>query len=216
MSQDRDLQKAVLDELAWEPSVTAAHVGVTASGGVVTLTGHVSSYAEKFAAEAATRRVRGVKAVAEEIKVKLASDFERTDDQIAAAVVDRLSWDVSVPRDAAKVMVENGWITLTGEVDWHYQKDAAEQAIHRLYGVVGVSNQMTVKPRVNTSNLSEDITHALGRSWFFDPKLVTVSAIGGKVRLGGSVHTFHDRETAGRTAWAAPGVTSVENDIAVY
>jgi osmotically-inducible protein OsmY len=115
MSNDRDLQNAVLAELTWEPSVTAAHIGVTASAGVVTLTGHVGSFAEKHAAETAARRVKGVKAVAEEIEIRLSSDFERTDDQIAAAVVERLFWDVTVPRDSAKVQIENGWVTLTGE-----------------------------------------------------------------------------------------------------
>jgi osmotically-inducible protein OsmY len=215
MSSDSQLQQSILAELAWEPSVTAAHIGVAANAGVVTLTGHVASFAEKQAAETAVRRVRGVKAVVEEIEVRLPDDIERTDADIAAAAADRLAWDVSVPGDAVTVNVEDGWITLTGEVDWQYQRDAAEQDMRRLLGVVGVFNQITIRPKVDTSNLSDEIMHALHRSWFFDPKMVTVSAHGGKVRLTGTVHSPHDRQIAAATAWAAPGVTEVENDIAI-
>lgn len=215
MSDDHHLQQAVLAELNWEPSVNAAHIGVAANAGVVTLTGHVESYAEKHNVEMAVLRVKGVKAVAMEIDVKLPMDVKRGDDEIAAAAIDRLGWDVSVPRDAVKVNVEQGWVTLTGEVDWHYQKLAAEQDVHRLYGVVGVSNQITIKPRVNTENLSDDIMHALHRSWFFDPRTINVSANGGRVRLSGTAPSLHDRQVAAATAWTAPGVTDVENDIAV-
>ncbi|WP_020174772.1 BON domain-containing protein [Methyloferula stellata] len=215
MSDDHHLQQAVLAELSWEPSVNAAHIGVTANAGVVTLTGHVESYAEKHNVEMAVLRVKGVKAVAMELDVKLPMDVKRGDDEIAAAAVDRLGWDVSVPRDTVKVNVEQGWVTLTGEVDWHYQKLAAEQDVHRLYGVVGVSNQITIKPRVNTENLSDDIMHALHRSWFFDPRTINVSAQGGKVRLSGTAPSLHDRQVAAATAWTAAGVTDVENDIAV-
>lgn len=215
MSQDNALQEAVLAELRWDPSVTAAHIGVAANAGVVTLTGHVESYAEKQAAEMAARQVRGVKAVAEEIEVKLPFGTERSDDEIAAAAVDRLAWDVAIPCDAVKIKVEKGWVTLTGEVDWYFQKEAAEQDVRRLFGVVGVSNQISIKPRVNLSNISDDIMHAMNRSWFFDPKTITVSAHGGKVRLTGTVNSLHDRQVAAATAWAAPGVTEVENDIVV-
>jgi osmotically-inducible protein OsmY len=137
---DTKLQQAVLAELAWEPSVTAAHIGVTAISGVVTLTGHVESFAEKHAAESAAARVKGVEAVAEEIEVRLGFDAQRDDKDIAAAVVNRLEWDVAVPRDAIKAKVENGWITLSGEVDWNFQRQAAVQDVRRLLGVVGVSN----------------------------------------------------------------------------
>jgi osmotically-inducible protein OsmY len=122
---------------------------------------------------------------------------------------------VSVPQDAVEVEVENGWITLTGQVDWNYQREAAEQDIRPLFGVTGVSNQIKMKPKVNASNLSDDITHALHRSWFFDPKTIAVTAVDGRVRLTGTVHTWHDRELAESTAWAAPGATAVENNIAV-
>ena len=194
MSQDRQLQEAVLAELSWEPSVNAAHIGVTAKAGVVTLAGHVESYTEKAAAEMATRRVKGVWAIAEEIHVHLPSDTRRTDAEIAAAAVDRLAWDVAIPRDAVKVKVEKGWITLTGEVGWRYQKDAAGQDVRPLFGVVGVSNQVLIKSKVNVVNLGDDIMHALHRSWMFDPKTVTASAVGGKVTLTGTVHSPHRSE----------------------
>jgi osmotically-inducible protein OsmY len=215
MPNDNRLQQAVLEELNWEPSVTAAHIGVTANAGVVTLSGHVESFAQKHAAEAAVRRVKGVKAIAEEIEVRLPYDTKRSDDEIARAAIGRFEWDVSIPRDAIQVSVEQGWITLTGEVDWHYQKDAASMDVRALFGVTGVSDQITIKPTVNASNISDDIMHALGRSWFFDPKTISVSSQGGKVRLTGTVSSWHDRQIAATTAWAAPGATAVENDIAV-
>ncbi len=128
---------------------------------------------------------------------------------------DRLGWDVSVPRDAVKINVEQGWVTLTGEVTWHYQKAAAAEDVRRLFGVVGVSNHISIKPRVNVENVSDAIMHALHRSWFFDPRTINVSANGGKVRLSGTAPSLHDRQVAAATAWTAPGVTDVENDIAV-
>jgi osmotically-inducible protein OsmY len=215
MSQDSQLQQDVLAEFRWEPSLTAGHIGVTANHGVVTLSGHVNNYAQKHAAETAARRVKGVQAVAEEIEVKLPAETRRSDEDIAMAAIDRLAWNVSVPKDSISVRVEKGWVTLTGQVDWWYQKDAVEQDVRPLHGVIGVSNQTTIKPRVNTSNLSDDITHALHRSWFFNPENVHVRAEGGKVVLSGTVKSPHDRQVAAQTAWSAPGVTNVENDIAV-
>jgi osmotically-inducible protein OsmY len=215
MPNDNRLQQAVLDELSWEPSVTAAHIGVAADSGVVTLTGHVESYAQRHAAEAAVRRVKGVKAVAEEIEVRLPYEAKRSDEEIAGAATRRFEWDVSIPRDTVKVTVDKGWVTLTGEVDWNYQKDAASMDVRPLFGVLGVIDRITIKATVNTSNISDDIMHALHRSWFFDPKTIAVSAQGGKVRLTGTVYTWHDRQVAAATAWSAPGATAVENDIAV-
>jgi osmotically-inducible protein OsmY len=214
MSADRELQKSVLEELSWEPSVTAAHIGVTAKDGVVALTGHVENYMEKFAAERAAGRVKGVKAVAEEIEVRLPIDTIRSDEEIAAAALNRLAWSVSVPQDSVKVRVEKGWVTLTGEVEWHYQKDAAEHDVRGLHGVVGVSNQTTIRARVDAIHIRDDIVHALHRSWAFDPA-ISVVATGGRVKLSGTVRTPYDRRVAGATAWAAPGATVVENDIIV-
>jgi osmotically-inducible protein OsmY len=215
MSQDSQLQQDVLAEFKWEPSVTAGHIGVTTHHGVVTLSGHVESYAQKHAAETAARRVKGVKAVAEEIEVRLPFDTKRNDDDIAAAAIDRLAWNVSVPKDSVMVAFENGWVTLSGEVDWWYQREAVEQDIRPLLGVVGVSNQTTIKPRIDTASLSDDITQALQRSWNFNPDIVHVRADGGRIVLSGTVHSPHDRQIAVQTAWSAPGATNVENDIAV-
>jgi osmotically-inducible protein OsmY len=215
MSEDSDLQLAVLAELAWQPSVVAAHIGVGARSGVVTLSGHVDSFAQKHAAQDAVSRMKGVKAVADELTVKLAFDMEREDDDIAMAAIDRLSWDVSVPKDAVKVNAEKGWITLTGQVGWHYQKEAAAQDIRHLMGVVGLTNEITIKPMVNTFSLGDDIQHALHRSYFFDSKTVHVAAADGRIRLTGFVRSWHDRQVAAETAWAAPGAVSVENDIVV-
>jgi osmotically-inducible protein OsmY len=195
--------------------VDSAHIGVTAKDGVVTLMGHVATYGQKQAAEAAARRVKGMAAVAEEIEVKLPFETKRGDDEIAAAVVDRLTWDTSIPRDTVTVKVEKGWVTLTGQVDWYYQRNAVEQEIRWLMGVVGVSNLITIKARPDTGKISDDIRHALHRSWLFDSKTVNVSATGGHIRLTGTVRSPHERQVAATTAWAAPGATAVENELRV-
>jgi osmotically-inducible protein OsmY len=215
MPQDTHLQLAVLAEMDWDPSISAGHIGVSANAGVVTLTGNVESYAEKHAAEIAAGRVKGVLAVADEIVVQIPFDRTRGDDKIAAAVLDRLAWDVSVPRNSVHVVVEQGWITLTGEVDWNYQRKAAEDDIRRLHGVVAVSNDISIKPRVNAANISNDISVALHRSFFPDPDAITVTADGGKIRLTGNVHSWHARQVAAETAWGAPGAIDVENWLAV-
>jgi osmotically-inducible protein OsmY len=195
--------------------VVAGHIGVTANAGIVTLTGHVESVAEKYAAETATRRVKGVKAVAEEITVEVPFERRRGDDDIAAAAIERLAWDTSVPPDAITVTVEQGWVTLIGQVPWYYQKQAAEQAVARLHGVSGISNHLLVKPVVDVADISDRIRYALRRSWLLDDAMVTVRADGGRVHLTGTVRSPHDRQVAWETAWAAPGATSVENDIAI-
>ena len=214
MNDDHKLKTEVEAELSWEPSLTADHIGVTAEGGVVTLTGHVTSYWQKMAAERAVGRVKGVRAVAEEIEVRLPSSVRHTDDEIAAAAVHRLSWDASIPKDAVKIKVEKGHVTLTGEVPWHYQHDEAARAIRSLSGVTGVSNQITVKSRPDTSKIQGDIGHALHRYWFSDDH-VKVSAKGGEVHLTGSVESWRDRNMASTTAWRAPGTTSVVNELEV-
>ncbi|WP_372786298.1 BON domain-containing protein [Phenylobacterium sp.] len=214
MSSDNELRDDVLAELAWDPSVTAAHIGVTARDGVVMLSGHVQRFAEKQAAEAAVRRVKGVKAVAEEIVVKLPDGIHRGDDDIAQAARARLDWNSTLPRDAIDITVQNGWITLSGEVGWGFEHDAAAQDVRRLWGVVGVTNNIKVKARVNTFNLTSDIIRALHRSWL-DPKGVKVTADGGRVTLTGYVDSWNDRALAGSTAWAAPGATDVENHLII-
>ncbi|RFB79805.1 BON domain-containing protein [Methylovirgula sp. 4M-Z18] len=215
MSHDDKLQQQVLEELGWEPSVTSAHIGVAVDNGIVTLTGSVNTFVERSMAEAAAQRVKGVRAVVEEIKVKLPDDARFDDGELATGAADRLDRDVFVPHGAVKVGVENGWITLSGEVSWDYQRRAAEQCVERLPGVTGVSNHIELKPVVNVENIRDDITHALHRSWFFDPQTIVVSAEGGKVRLSGTVKSPAERAVAAATAWSAPGVIDVRNDLTV-
>ena len=186
MSDDKQLKQSVLDELKWEPSVNAAHIGVTTKDGVVTLMGSVETYAEKHGAETAALRVKDVKAVAEEIEVKLPFCVKHGDPEIAEAAVNRLAWNTSVPKDAVKVTVSKGWVTLTGDVHWHYQHDAAADAVRTLWGVIGVSNQIAIKPQANAGNIKSDIMAALHRSWF-RPGKFDVSAYDGKVTLTGTV-----------------------------
>jgi len=202
-------------ELGWEPSIDAGHIGVAANAGVVTLTGRVQSFPQKVAAERAAARVKGVKAVAEDIEVKLPYAIIRGDEDIAEAALERLAWDASVPSDAVAIRVEKGWVTLNGEVDWQFQKEAAAQAVRTLIGVVGLSNQIAIKPTVNADDVGQNITRALHRSWFYDPNTIKVSAQGGTIRLTGQVTTWNARDLAGKTAWSAPGATSVENEITV-
>ncbi len=211
---DTALQQSVMAELAWEPSVTAAHIGVIARDGVITLSGHVQRFAEKQAAQSGALRVKGVKAVADKIEVKLPFDVKRSDEDIARAAIERLAWDSTVPTNAVKVAVQDGWVTLTGEVGWHFEHDAAAQDVRPLWGVVGVSNHITLKPRVNTYNLTSDIALALHRSWY-EPAGIKVSADGGKVTLTGHVNSSSERDLAGSTAWAAPGATDVENHLII-
>lgn len=214
MNDDHLLKAEVEAELNWEPSVTADHIGVTAEGGVVTLAGHVNSYWQKMAAERAVGRVKGVRAVAEEIEVRLPSTIRHSDDEIATAALHRMSWDVSIPKDAVKIKVQKGYVTLTGEVAWHYQRDEAARTIRSLSGVTGIANQITLKKRPDTTKIQGDIGHALHRSWLSDDH-VEVSETNGKVHLTGSVESWGDRMMADTTAWRALGTTPVVNDIRV-
>ena len=218
MTTDHSIKTEVLAELAWEPMVNADHLGVTVRDGVVTLTGHVESYWQKRAAEKSASRVKGVKAIAQEIDVRLPLHITRSDEDIAAAAVNRMSWDGAIPPDAILVSVADGVVTLTGNVDHAYQRIAALWAVQSLWGVRDVDNQVAVlsplKKPVDPNQISDDIRRALNRGWFA-ADTVHVRASGGTVTLSGSAETLRDRNLAVSTAWAAPGTTTVENHIRI-
>jgi osmotically-inducible protein OsmY len=212
---DQSLKQSVLDELAWDPSVTEAHIGVTARDGVVTLTGHVASYAGKCAAEHAVGRVSGVKAIAEELEIRYLHGVGHGDEDIAEQALNVLAWDLSVPKGKVKVKVEKGWITLSGDVNWYYQKHAAEMDVRKLLGVMGLSNQIAIKPTVRASEVRKKIKAAFQRNAEFEAENIVVSTEGGKVTLSGKVDSYYERTLAENTAWSAPGVTEVSDLIAI-
>ena len=213
MKTDMELKNDVLEELKWEPSVEPAEIGVVVKDGIITLTGYVNRFPEKFEAERAAQRVAGVKAVANEIEIKLPGYNERTDTDIARAAANALDWDTYVPHDHIKVAVQNGWITLTGEVEWYYQKAASENAVHHLNGVKGVVDEITLKPQVTPTQVKEKIEAALQRNAALDIKRIKVETRDGTAILNGSVRSWAEREEVGWAAWAVPGVTQVENNI---
>jgi osmotically-inducible protein OsmY len=213
---DSQLQQDVLDELDFEPSIDAAHIGVSAKGGVVTLTGHVGSYAEKVAAEKAARRVKGVQAIAQEIEVRYPGDRRSTDDEIAARALSILKWNGVVPSDAVKVIVQGGWVTLTGQVDWQYQRVAAESGIRRLPGVSGVLNEIKLKPGPEPKDVRKEIENALKRSAEVEAKGIQVIAMGnGRIALEGKVHDWQEKDAVKRAAWSTAGVNSVEDRLQI-
>lgn len=209
---DREIQRDVLEELKYEPRVQPNEIGVSVKDGVVTLSGFVDSYLKKWEAEQAALRVLGVKAVANDIEVKLPS--ERTDADIAAAAVRALDWDVGIP-EKIDVTVSKGWVTLKGEVEWEFERQDAERVVRRLSGVKGVSNLIAVKPKVTPHDLKKKIEDALVRSAKVDADRITVEVQGNKAILRGSVRSWAEREEAERAAWAAPGILWVDNRITI-
>jgi len=213
MKTDSELQRDVQDELAWELSVDAAEIGVSVENGVVILNGTVKSLTQKWTAERIAQRVEGVRAVTDELVVKLAGDRQHTDADIAQAAVNVLNWNTSVPSNRVKVLVENSWITLQGSVEYHFQKMAAEHVVRNLKGVKGVSNLIGINPRVSAGDVIHAIKKALHRAAQVDAEKIFVEASGDKVILRGNVRTWAEREEAERAAWGAPGVSDVQNDI---
>lgn len=211
MKTDGELQRDVMAELAWEPSVNAAQIGVAVKGGVVTLTGHVPHYSEKYAAERAAGRVRGVRAVADELDVRLPGGAKRTDEDIAADCARILAASYAVPDEKVKAVVSDGRVWLEGEVDRPWQRAAAERAIRDVTGVRGVTNAITVTPRVSPADVKREIEAALKRNAETEARRIKVESTDGKVTLRGDVHAWFEKQAAARAAWAALGVTSVEN-----
>ena len=214
MKTDSQLQKDVMDEIKWEPSATAAQIGVSAANGVVTLNGTVATYAEKWAVEKAAQRVQGVKGIAEEITVKINGPHAKTDAEIAEAAVNALKWHVWL-QDGIQATVAQGRVTLTGQVEWEYQRSAAREAVCYMPGVKGVSNELTLKPTAQPVAVKDAIEKALVRNAKIDAGTVKVATDGGKVTLSGSVRSWDERNEACSAAWSAPGVNNVRNDIAV-
>ena len=216
MKTDTQLQQDVIAELKWEPSVNAAQIGVEVKDGIVTLAGHVSSYAEKWDAERAAQRVSGVKALAIEMDVKLAGSSKRTDADIARSAGNVLEWATYLPKDSVKVMVESGWITLSGEVDWEYQRQAAAKGVRYLMGVTGVSDQIVLKnPKVSLSAVKSEIEAALKRRATADAQKISVEVHGADVTLTGKVHSWSERDLARHSAWGTSGVQNVVDNMTV-
>jgi osmotically-inducible protein OsmY len=210
---DQEIQTDVLAELRWDHRVQANEIGVAVKDGVVTLTGTVDTYLKKWRAEEAARRVSGVVAVANDITVRTIG--ERTDTDIAAAAVSALKWNTSIPAEKIQVTVEKGWVTLKGEVEWQYQKEEVERVVRRLWGVKGVSNLVALKPLASPTDLKKKIEDALVRTAEVEANNITVEVQGSKAVLKGKVRSWAEKQEAERTAWLAPGITSVDNQIKV-
>ncbi len=215
MIDDKQLQKNILAELDWDASVNAAHIGVTVHDGIATLAGHVPSYREKLAAESVTRRVKGVRAIAQEIEVKLPSSAERSDEDIAGFILSALRWQSGLHSDKIKVEVEKGVVTLFGELDWNYQRELTGKIARGVLGVRAVINNITIKPSVKPSDVKLKIEQALKRNAELEASHVNVSASDDTVTLTGRVRSWYEREMAERAAWSAPGVKRVVDEVVV-
>jgi osmotically-inducible protein OsmY len=206
---DEEMQRDILEELKWDTRVRPNEIGVAVKDGVVTLTGWVDSYLKKMAAEEAAHRVRGVKAVVNDIEVRLPSSAERTDEDLAKAALNALQWQTGVPADKIDITVSHGWVTLKGEVEYGYQKREAERAVERLSGVRGVINLIRVQPGLSPTDLKQNIEQALVRNAELDASRITVEVQGSKVILYGTVRSYAEKKAAEEAAWAAPGVSEL-------
>lgn len=215
MKTDSQLQQDVQAELGWEPSVDASHIGITVKEGIVTLNGHVASYAEKWEAEEAAQRVNGVKGLAVEMDVKLPGSSQRDDADIARSVENVLEWSSFGPTGSIKVMVEKGWVTLKGQVRWEFERSGAASVVRHLMGVTGVSNQITLKKHASSTVVKADIEAALKRRAQNDAKQIHVDVNGSTVTLSGNAHNWAERDLASHAAWSAPGVDAVVDNIVV-
>ena len=210
---DKQLRADVLDELAFEPAVEAANIGVQVEHGIVTLTGHVGSYTERVAAEKAAQKVRGVRGVVEEIQVRFGGETPPRDEDIAQRAVQMLDWSVTVPKGAVQVKVQNAWVTLSGKVDWQYQKEEAYRSIRRLAGVAGIMNTVEVTPKASAPGVRAKILAALKRNAELEANAIKVTVKDAKVVLEGKVNAWYERELAENAAWSAPGVRAVEDHL---
>ncbi len=215
MKTDKELKVLVQDELEWDPSFNGENIGVAVKNGVVTINGHVNSWAEKLAIEKAVKRVQGVKAYVEEIDVKIKNAFKRTDEEIAEVALKNLKWNTTVPDDKIVMKVENGWITLEGKVNWNYQKEAAKKALKELMGVRGITNLIEVDTVQNTGDLKEKIRKSFERNAQIDANHIDVQIVGEKVILTGTVQSWAEKKQAEKVVYFAPGVKTVENKIVI-
>jgi osmotically-inducible protein OsmY len=215
MKSNEDLQRDVQNAIKWEPLLHAAEIGVTAIDGVVTLTGTVDSYAKKYEAEEATKKVSGLKALVEKIEIKFSTTWKKDDTEIATEILNALKWDLEIPSDDIIVKVENGWVRLDGEVQWNYQREAAKKAVKQLSGVLGVTNDIKLSAETHDIIEKKDIQAALIRNWSINEQEINVKVLGNKVTLNGTVDSYYQRDEAGRIAWNAPGVISVDNELVV-
>lgn len=213
---DSSLRQDIIDELDFEPSIDAADIGVAVEDGVATLTGHVPTYAQKITVEDVVRRVKGVKGIAQQIEVRPFGTNRTADDEIAKRALSTISWNTAIPDDAVQVKVQEGWVTLTGKVEWQYQKTAAADAVRDLAGVVGVTNRIEIASRASAFDVKKRIEDALKRNAEIEAQAIRVDVLdGGKITLDGKVHAWSERRAAERAAWSAPGVKVVDDRITI-